>query len=71
MTDADYVAAFQKVVMPIAYEFRPDFVLGKSDYLRPWRCMLIISFIKYPRASMPLKAISWVAAMFRQVAMLR
>jgi histone deacetylase 6 len=30
MTDADYVAAFQKIVMPIAYEFRPDFVLGKS-----------------------------------------
>lgn len=28
MGDADYVAAFQKIVMPIAYEFRPDFVLG-------------------------------------------
>lgn len=31
MTDADYVAAFQKIVMPIAYEFRPDFVLGKRN----------------------------------------
>lgn len=29
-TDADYIYAFQKVVMPIAYEFAPDFVIGRS-----------------------------------------
>jgi acetoin utilization deacetylase AcuC-like enzyme len=29
MTDADYLYAFQRVVMPIAYEFAPDFVIGK------------------------------------------
>lgn len=29
MTDADYLLAFQRVVMPIAYEFAPDFVLGE------------------------------------------
>lgn len=28
-TDADYLYAFQKVVMPIAYEYAPDFVIGK------------------------------------------
>lgn len=30
MTDADYLYAFQRIVMPIAYEFAPDFVLGES-----------------------------------------
>jgi histone deacetylase 6 len=28
-TDADYMYAFQQVVMPIAYEFNPDFVFSK------------------------------------------
>jgi histone deacetylase 6 len=27
--DVDYIYAFQHVVMPIAYEFDPDFVLGE------------------------------------------
>jgi hypothetical protein len=26
--DKDYIYAFQKIVMPIAYEFAPDFVIG-------------------------------------------
>lgn len=30
MTDADYIYAFQRVIMPIAYEFDPDFVIGES-----------------------------------------
>jgi hypothetical protein len=30
MGDADYVYAFQQIVMPIAYEFAPDIVLGSS-----------------------------------------
>ena len=30
MNDADYIYAFQKIVMPVAYEFAPDFVLGRS-----------------------------------------
>ena len=29
MTDGDYIYAFQKVVMPIAYEFDPDLVISK------------------------------------------
>lgn len=33
MTDADYIYAFQQVVMPIAHEFKPDFVIGASFLL--------------------------------------
>jgi hypothetical protein len=29
--DADYIYAFQKVVMPIAYEFNPQLVIGTSS----------------------------------------
>jgi len=28
MGDADYLYAFQRVIMPIAYEFAPDLVIG-------------------------------------------
>lgn len=28
MTDADYIHAFQKVVMPIAMEFAPELVIS-------------------------------------------
>jgi histone deacetylase 6 len=27
--DGDYLYAFQRVIMPIALEFNPDFVIGK------------------------------------------
>lgn len=27
--DGDYIYAFQKIVMPIAYEFNPDLVISK------------------------------------------
>ena len=30
MSNADYIYAFQQIVMPIAYEFAPDFVIGSS-----------------------------------------
>jgi hypothetical protein len=29
MADADYLYAFQQIVMPIAYEFAPDLVIGE------------------------------------------
>lgn len=29
MGDADYLFAFQTVVLPVAYEFNPDFVISK------------------------------------------
>lgn len=28
MRDADYLYAFQKLIMPIAFEFSPDLVIG-------------------------------------------
>jgi histone deacetylase 6 len=28
--DGDYIYAFQKIVMPIAYEFAPDLVISKQ-----------------------------------------
>lgn len=31
MGDGDYMYAFQQVIMPIATEFDPDLVIGKSD----------------------------------------
>lgn len=33
MADADYLFAFQQIVMPIAYEFAPDLVIGASSHL--------------------------------------
>ncbi|GAA5989512.1 hypothetical protein JCM11641_005556 [Rhodosporidiobolus odoratus] len=32
MGDADYIYAFQQIVMPIAYEFAPDFVIVSAGY---------------------------------------
>jgi len=34
MNDADYLFAFQKLVMPIAYEFAPDFIIGTWKAIR-------------------------------------
>ena len=31
MGDADYMLAFQHVVMPVAYEFDPDLVISESS----------------------------------------
>jgi histone deacetylase 6 len=28
--DGDYMYAFQQIVMPVAHEFDPDFVIGKT-----------------------------------------
>ena len=30
MGDGDYIYAFQRLIMPIAYEFNPDLVIGES-----------------------------------------
>lgn len=35
MGDGDYMYAFQQVVMPIANEFNPDLVIGKSSLSPP------------------------------------
>jgi histone deacetylase 6 len=35
--DKDYLYAFQKIIMPIAFEFAPDFVIGNFPRDRPIR----------------------------------
>lgn len=32
MGDAEYIAAFQQVVMPIAYQFNPELVLVSAGF---------------------------------------
>lgn len=38
MTDADYIHAFQQIVMPIGMEFAPDLVISVFFYFsrHPW-----------------------------------
>ena len=38
MTDVDYLHAFQRVIMPIAYEFDPELVYGTQGGVRPGLC---------------------------------
>lgn len=39
MGDADYIFAFQHVVMPVAYDFDPDLVISEEkDSLGSYRC---------------------------------
>jgi len=33
MGDADYLLAFQHIVMPVAYEFDPDLVISESLHI--------------------------------------
>ena len=30
MGDADYLFAFQRIIMPVAYDFNPDLVISKT-----------------------------------------
>ena len=36
MGDADYMYAFQHIVMPVAFDFNPDLVLGTCDSNDPY-----------------------------------
>jgi histone deacetylase 6 len=36
MTDADYIHAFQQIVMPIGMEFAPDLVISVSSHFSPY-----------------------------------
>ena len=42
MTDADYIHAFQQIVMPIALEFAPQLVISMSG-----KCFLAGTFTIY------------------------
>lgn len=62
MGDADYLYAFEKIVLPIAYEFAPEFVISMS--ISTHLCQLINQFIKqklvqFLQDLMQLMAISW------------
>lgn len=57
--DGDYIYAFQKIVMPIAYEFAPDLVI--SELRQP----LCIADRQFPRGSMRQMEISWASATSR------
>jgi histone deacetylase 6 len=35
MTDADYLHAFQRVIMPIAMEFAPELVISTAFFHHP------------------------------------
>ena len=48
MGDADYLYAFQKLVMPIAYEFSPELVISERP-LSGYELKLIVA--KYQLAS--------------------
>jgi hypothetical protein len=57
--DGDYIYAFQKIIMPIAYEFNPDLVISElaASDVRWYNSR------QFLLASMPLMATTWAAAM--------
>lgn len=55
MGDADYLYAFQQIVMPIAYDFNPDLVISQFLLLR---CRFDAYFFQLLLASMLLLEIS-------------
>lgn len=48
MGDADYLHAFQKVIMPIALEFAPDLVIGELVFI-PYKTQDINSIDSFCR----------------------
>lgn len=46
--DADYIYAFQRIIMPIAYEFNPDLVISKSFFFRFLSIPVILKLIIFP-----------------------
>ncbi len=67
MKDADYIHAFQKIVMPIAMEFAPQLVI--SEFQAPsFYAYMLIQPQSLPDL-MPQKATSWASAMSVQLAM--
>lgn len=68
MGDAEYLWAFQKIVMPIAMEFAPDLVIGKP-FPRVRRTSNDVSGVQFQRGSTPRKATSWESVMLRLLGM--
>lgn len=70
MGDADYIYAFQQVIMPIAYEFAPDIVLGEHRALYPTRGVTNLSYSQSPLATTPPRATSSASSRSRPKASL-
>lgn len=51
MGDAEYIAAFQQVVMPIAYQYNPELVLVSAGFDACVADPLGGEFVVYSRAS--------------------
>ena len=68
MGDADYMLAFQHIVMPVAYEFDPDFVISES-HKQSYR--KISNKVQSPLDSTLLRAINLVAALSHLRVMLK
>lgn len=67
MGDADYLHAFQRIVMPIGIEFSPDLVISSFVFLL-FRDCLLISPKSLPGLMLP-KETNWVNALFHLQAM--
>lgn len=67
MGDADYMLAFQHIVMPVAYEFDPDLVI--SEFPAILALHVILKHDKLPLDSMQLMAINWADALSLRHAM--
>jgi hypothetical protein len=60
MGDADYVYAFQKIVMPIAMEFAPELVMSTTIRLLFARGKT--NLLQFRPVSTQLKAMTWANA---------
>ena len=69
MGDADYMLAFQHVVMPVAYEFDPDLVISECFSSR--NLFVLSKKPQSPLDSTLLKATNWVVASSHQRVMLK
>lgn len=65
--DSDYIYAFQKIVMPIAYEFNPDLVISK---LHLTNHRYGADYVQYQLVSTLRRETRWVNAMLHLPPML-
>ncbi len=65
MGDADYLHAFQKIVMPIAMEFAPELVMSKQSFDPRWENShtTLDRIIQFQQASTLQRETNWANAM--------
>jgi hypothetical protein len=64
MGDADYIHAFQKIVMPIAMEFAPEMVISRS--LQTWRYQGLTTSLQSLQVSMLLMVMTLASVLSLQ-----